>query len=110
MAVIAVLGKRKTGQTHQRRAFTETATGPAANVTVAAGGTADVVINVAGPVARAAEELAVKSITGLPAGLYISNITVDAANKTITLSVVNPGTSDITVSADSIALEVIGIV
>ena len=90
-----------------KRVLDSTATGPASDTTVAAGGTADITFTLPSPFTRPASEIGVKNVTGLPSGVYIAAIAVDPENKTVTLTLANPGASDVTVAANSITLEAV---
>lgn len=97
------------GPLSHRRVVSGSGTGPAQDTTVAAGGTADITITVDTGIKRPAESMGIVSISGLPSGVYIADITVDAANKTVTLTLANPGSSDVTVSANSITVTAIAV-
>jgi len=82
------------------------ASGPASDTTVTAGGSATVDLTISlGPVYRA-KPLAIRSVSGLPAGVVIGGIEFPDDN-TVRITVVNTGTGDVTVTAGSVTAYVL---
>ena len=109
MPVLGILEVKRAGTIHRRRVIETSVTGPAADLIVPAGGTADLTVTVDTGMARGAQIIGITSITGLPAGIYIQSISIDAAAKTITITLHNPGAADVTVTANSVTIGVIAI-
>jgi len=78
------------------------ATGPAADVAVAAGAGADVSISISPDLANV-EEVGVLEIRGLPANIGVGNVATSATS--ITLHAVNPTAASITVTAGSVRVK-----
>ena len=113
MIYVSVLGKvdptPKYGAIHRRHVVVEDLTGPSADVSVAAGGTNTVTLSIASEVPRNIQYAGVESISGTPSGLYISDISFDKTNKTVTITFYNPGTATVTITANSLTVRVVSI-
>lgn len=110
---MSVLGRivppLKAGSIHRRRGIVEDLTAPDSDVSVPAGGTATVTVSIASEVPRDVAYAGVESVSGLPSDVYIADISVDKTAKTLTLTLYNPTTADITVSAGSLTIRVVSI-
>jgi len=102
MPIIASLVK-KYGE-GVRKVEVLTATGPAADVSVGAGATADFSISIS-PELGTIEEVIVDRITGLPANILASQIDFTATS--VTLRAVNPTAAAITITAGAITIRVV---
>ena len=91
---MSVVGKvlRRRGMLQKRDVIVETFT---ADLNVAAGGTQTVTFNIATQVPRNILDAGVESIS-FPSGLYIQSISIDKTNKTLSITLHNPGTAAIT--------------
>jgi len=82
------------------------AVGPGTNTTVAAGSSGTVTLSYQiGELGEILDALAVKNISGLPDGVAIEGVSVDRAG--VTLKVRNTTGGDITITANSVAAEVL---
>ena len=90
---MTVIGKvlRGKGQIHKRRVVVDNLS---ASVTVPAGGTATVTFNIATEVPRKIRNAGIESIS-IPSGTYIQSISVDKNAKTLSVTLYNPGASDV---------------
>ena len=109
MTVLGVIKSAKYGNIHRRHAIVETLVGPDADVVVAAGGTADLVFDVASETGRDIAYAGVESITGLPAGIVIAGITFNKTAKTLTVTVQNTTGADVTITANSVSVSVVSL-
>lgn len=110
MSVLGKVTRQKYGAIHTRHAIVEDLTGPAADLTIAAAGTGDIVLNVASGSPRDIQYAGVESIAGLPAGVYIAGIAFDKAAKTLTITLYNSDTANpVTITANSVTVRVISI-
>ena len=110
MTVLGVLKRVKAGNLEERHVIVETITAPNSDVTIAAAGTATITISIAKESPRDVAYAGVQSITGLPANVYIAGISLDKANKTITITLYNADTANAaTVSAGSLTIEVVAV-
>lgn len=102
MTVKGVVLRRK-GLIQKPRVLVETLS---QDVSVAAGSSSTITFNIAQEVPRKVKYAGIQSIT-LPSGLYISAISVDGANKTLSITLHNPGTAavsgTVTVTVVSVA-------
>jgi hypothetical protein len=92
---------------HKRKVWVFDLTGPGADTTVVAGGTANLTFTL-----TTEHDLAyagVESITGLPGGVYIEAVTVDKTAKTVTITVINTGAADVTITANSISVRIVAV-
>jgi len=81
-----------------------TATGPAADVSIAAGAGADISISIS-PEVGTVENAGVILISGLPSNLGVGNMVAIAT--AVTLHVINPTAAAITVTAGSVTVRVL---
>jgi len=90
-----------------RKVEVGSATGPAADVSVGAGSTADFSISIS-PVLKVVDSLKVTKVSGLPANINVSQIDFSATS--ITLRATNPTAAAITITAGSLTVtyEIIG--
>lgn len=103
---MAYVGTVKRSLAYQKyKVYLESVTGPAEDTTIAAGGSADISFTVNVP--RDLYAAGVRSISGLPSGVYVSAVSVSGKNVTLTL--VNTGASDVTVAANSITIDVVAL-
>ena len=113
MIYVSVLGKvdptPKYGAIHRRHVVVEDLTGPSSDVSIDAGGTNTVTLNIASEVPRNVQYAGVESISGVPDGVYISDISFDKTNKTLTITFYNSGTASATISANSLTVRVVSI-
>jgi len=110
---MSVLGKidptPKAGAIHRRHVVVEDLKGPGSDTTISAGGTATITFNIAGEVPRKVEYAGVESISGTPSGVYVQSISFDKTNKTLSITLYNSGSSDVTVSANSLTVRVVSV-
>jgi len=97
----------KCGSIHRRMAISESKTAPDADTTITAGGTANISISIGGESPRNILYAGVESISGLPTDVYIAGISVDKSAKTLTITLVNTGAADVTISAGSLSLTIV---
>lgn len=110
MTVLGVIKKyEKYGEIQDRHAIYETKTAPSADTSIAAGGTATITVDIAGEVPREVLYAGLESISGIPAGVVITGISVDKTNKTLSITLKNTGTAAVTVSANSLTLGIVSI-
>jgi len=83
-----------------------TATGPSTNTTINAGNPGSLALSVASNPFRLLALEAIASISGLPSGIVISNITFTGTS-TVTLSVFNASTSNVTVNANTVTATIL---
>ncbi len=83
-----------------------TASGPATNTTVNGGAAGNVDLTVAANPAIIREILGLKSITGLPDGIVLVGVTYPNL-ATVRISVFNPTTTNITISANTVSASVL---
>ena len=107
MTVLGIIDPTpKAGSIHRRAAIVETKSAPDADTTIAAGGTANISVSIGGESPRDIEHAGLESISGLPADVYISGISVDKSAKTLTISLHNAGGTDVTIAANSLSLTI----
>ena len=82
------------------------ATGPSADVSVAAGASANVDLAVAAGPAKVLAILGLQSVSGLPSGVVLAGVSYPDVN-TVRLTVFNPTSAAITVSANSVTATVL---
>jgi hypothetical protein len=85
---------------------TASAKGPASNVSVAAGATANIDLAVSANPASVKELIAIATIIGLPTGLAIAGISFPNTS-TVRIVVFNPTSSAVTVTANSVTVTVL---
>jgi hypothetical protein len=85
---------------------TASAVGPASNVNVAAGATANIDLAVSANPASIKELIAIATIAGLPTGLAIAGISFPNTS-TVRIVVFNPTSSAVTVTANSVTATVL---
>jgi len=101
MTVIAALTKAKGRGV--RKVEVLTATGPAADVSVGAGATADFDIAIS-PELKPLDSATANKVSGLPANILVSQI--DFSDTAITFRAVNPTAAAITITAKSLTISV----
>ena len=82
-----------------------TAKGPVSDTSVSAGASATLKLSIQPNPSVVRDVIAITSVTGLPSGIVISNISCTTTDVSIT--VFNPTTSAITVTANSVTAEVL---
>jgi hypothetical protein len=82
------------------------ATGPSTNVTVTAGSSANVDLAVAAGPANVLAMLGLCSVSGLPSGVVLAGVSYPSLS-TVRLSVFNPTTENISVTANSVTATVL---
>ena len=95
------------GRVHRRHVIYESLSAPDSDVTVPAGGTETVSVDIASESPRDIGYAGLESISGLPADVYVSGISVDKTGKTLTLTLFNASGADVVVSAGSLTLGVV---
>jgi hypothetical protein len=85
----------------------ETATGPSADVAVAAASTADVSISIPSELKHDIQSIQTVKIAGLPANLSVSQI--NFSSTAITLRATNPTAADITIAANSLTVTYVAV-
>lgn len=97
------------GLHHKPDVIYETLTAPDSDVTVAAGGTATITVSVAGEVERKIDYAGIESISGLPTDIVIESFSFDKDAKTLSITVYNRGSGDVTISAGSLTIKVLSV-
>jgi hypothetical protein len=85
---------------------TASAVGPASNVSVAAGATANIDLAVSANPASIKELIALATVAGLPTGLAIAGISF-VGTSTVRIAVFNPTASAVTVTVNSVTATVL---
>ena len=78
------------------------ATGPASDTAVSSGSSGTVTISISSPFTKA--RMAISKISGLPDNIEIKGWSFDG-DDTLEIYVMNTGTADVTISADSVSVE-----
>lgn len=106
--IIGKIDRPNVGSIQKRKALIDLAKGPATDVTIAAGATGTIELEFSG--FREQVAAGISNISGLPAGVYITSITVTVEDGKVTLSLINTGAADVTIASGSVTATVVAIV
>ena len=97
------------GRVHRRHVIYETVTGPSTDKTgIADGATATLDFSIASESPRDVQYAGLAAgLTGLPTGVYVTDISVDTANKKLNVIVINKSGASVDITANSVTATVL---